>query len=292
MINGIVTALVTPFKDSKVDEKSLERLVLNQLELGVEGFVVNGTTAESPNLDKNEVIQIFECIKKASHGKTKLILGTGSNSTAKSIEMTKLAEELGADASLVVVPYYNKPTQEGLYKHFKAVAESSSQNIILYNVPGRTITKLEAETVFKLQDIKNIIGIKEASADLDFDRQLFSNKRQDWVYYSGDDATTLDFVGLGGHGSISVLSHIIPDKMNAAIKEISEKGADKVKSEFSKYNNLTRLLFSEPNPTPVKFALYKMGIIETDEVRLPLLPATVSLQSEITNELKQLGLIS
>ncbi|MCH2533097.1 MAG: 4-hydroxy-tetrahydrodipicolinate synthase [Bdellovibrionales bacterium] len=292
MIKGIVTALVTPFKDSKVDENSLKNLVQSQLNMGVQGFVVNGTTAESPNLYKEEVEQIFNCVKQAASGKAKIILGTGSNSTAKTIEMTKFAEKLGADGSLVVVPYYNKPTQQGLYQHFKAVAECSTQDIMLYNVPGRTITKLEAETVFKLQEIKNIKGIKEASADLDFDKKLFSNAREDWSYLSGDDATTLDFVGLGGHGAISVLSHVVGDKMIQAIEQAQEQGAEVAKKEFARFNKLTQLLFAEPNPTPVKFALSEMGIIESDELRLPLLPATESLKKEISQELKSLGLIS
>lgn len=291
MISGIITALISPFKDKAIDEDSLKSLVNQQMALGVRAFVVNGTTAESPNLVKEEVINAFKCVKAASQSKAQLILGTGSNSTAKTIEMTKLAEELGADASLVVVPYYNKPTQEGLFKHYKAVAECSSQKIILYNVPGRTITKLETETIFKLQELENIIGIKEASADLEFDKEILKNSKPSWTYLSGDDATTLDFVGLGGHGAISVLSHLIADKMIEAFEAVGTSGLVAAKQEFKKYEPLIKLMFSEPNPTPVKYALYKMGVITSDEVRLPLVSATKELKTQIDKELARLGLL-
>lgn len=265
---GVFTALITPFKKQKIDFKSLEKLVEFQLKNGVDGFVVNGTTAESPTLFKEEVKDIFDLIKSKCPKEFPLILGSGSNSTQHSILLSQDCEKWGADALLLVVPYYNKPPQRGLIQHFKAISESVNIPSILYNVPGRTITFLELETVKELSTNSKIIGIKEASGNINFAEELRLGCGKDFVLLSGDDLTYDDFMKVGGDGCISVASHIIPKSIkNQKIKE------NKV---------LIETLFCEANPIPVKKALQLMNIIESAEMRLPL----VELHESKTHKLK------
>lgn len=274
---GVTTALVTPFKNGKVDFKSLERLVLRQVKDGVTGFVVNGTTAESPTLHKAEVAEIFACVKANVPKNFPLIIGSGSNSTEKSIQDSKDAEKMGADALLLVVPYYNKPQQRGLFEHFKAIASSVSIPSLLYNVPGRTITALELETIRKLAEHPQIIGIKEASGKVEFAGQIRRQCGEAFVLLSGDDGTYDDFVKAGGNGVISVASHIIPQAM--------------IDVKASEYGNLIDLLFVEPNPVPVKVALQMMGIIDSAEVRLPLVDLSSENKNKLVSEMKLRGLL-
>lgn len=268
-MKGLITALVTPFLNGAVDYASLAKLVEHQLQNGVEGFVINGTTAESPTLTFDERKKIFQWVKDRVPKDFPLIFGTGSNSTAQSIEDSKEAEKLGADALLLVVPYYNKPPQRGMLEHFKAIASSVQIPSFLYNVPGRTVVALELETTKKLSEHPQIIGIKEASGNIEFAKQIRQSCGKEFILLSGDDGTFDDFMKVGGDGVISVASHIIPHEMKS-IKATANK-------------ELIDLLFVEPNPMPVKMALYLMKIIASPECRLPL----VTLSEGSTEKLKK-----
>lgn len=288
---GTFTALITPLKNNQVDYASLEKLVRFQLKNGVDGFVVNGTTAESPTLEKSEVSEIFKFIRKVVGPQIPLIVGTGSNSTAQTIKDSLQAEEMGADALLIVVPYYNKPPQRGLEAHFKAVAESVKIPVILYNVPGRTITSLEAQTISNLANVKNIIGIKEASGKIDFAKDILKSVSDKFSLLSGDDGTYVEFLSAGGHGVISVASHVIPQQMVQWKKWVQAGELEKAREDIKKYSRLIDLLFVEANPIPVKKALELMGLIESASLRLPLIELADAHTESLRREMKSLGLI-
>lgn len=268
-ISGVITALITPFLNNEVDWESLEKLLDSQLQKGVDGFLINGTTAESPNLTVEEVGDIYRFVKRRAEDKT-LILGAGLNSTYKTLEFHERLSELKPDAYLDVVPYYNKPTQEGLYQHFKRIAEKSKAPVMLYNVPSRTLTSLSLETIKRLGGIENICGIKEASGDVEFMKDIKKEVPEFWSLMSGDDETSLDFVAFGGHGSISVLSHLIPESLKRLFQKTKEDHIEAAR-EFQKFIRLCSLLFVEPNPVPIKWALFAQKVIQTPECRLPLL---------------------
>ncbi len=275
---GVFTALITPFQNGKVDFKSLEKLVEHQVRDGIDGFVINGTTAESPTLKEQERDAIFMAVRAQVPSGYPLIMGTGSNSTDKTREDSRAAEKLGADALLVVVPYYNKPPQRGLLEHFKAVASSATIPTLLYNVPGRTITSLEVETIKKLSEHPQIIGIKEATGNIEFARQIREACGREFLLLSGDDGTYDEFVeSAGGDGVISVASHVLPAVMK--------------KAEASKHLALINALFSEANPIPVKMALHLMGILASPECRLPLVALSENLTEKLKVELRKEGLI-
>lgn len=288
---GTFTALVTPFKNDRVDFSSLDRLLKQQLDGGVNGFVVNGTTAESPTLSSNEVVEIFKHVKSFCGDKVPLIMGTGSNNTAKTIEDSKKAEDLGADAILVVVPYYNKPPQRGLYEHFKTVASAVNIPTILYNVPGRTITSLATETIRDLANLPGVIGIKEASGKIDFAQEIIKACGKDFVMLSGDDGTYVEFLGVGGHGVISVASHVIPAQMVQWKKWVEDNQIEKARADINKYINLINLLFVEANPIPVKKALQLMGVIDTATLRLPLVELSPEYAEKLKMEMKRVGIL-
>lgn len=286
-----ITALITPFKEGKLDITSFEALLKQQIDAGVEGFVVNGTTAESPTLHKNEVEKIFQITKSFCGGKADLILGVGSNSTETTIEYTRMAEQWSADGVLVVVPYYNKPPQRGLFKHFSAVAESTSLPVLLYNVPGRTITSLEPMTIADLSKIKNIVGIKEASGKIDFAEQIIKSCGRDFTMLSGDDGTYVEFLNVGGHGVISVASHVIPRQMLQWKKWVQAGELEQARKDIQKYSRLIDLLFVEANPIPVKMAMHKMGIIASPELRLPLVELSEVHTATLVAEMKKVGVL-
>lgn len=291
-LKGVFTALVTPFDGGKVDFASLEKLVDFQIKNGVDGFVVNGTTAESPTLSKTEVEQIYTAIRKQVGASVPLILGTGSNSTDATIENTKFAQKLAADASLVVVPYYNKPPQRGLAAHFKAVAAAASElPLILYNVPGRTITALEAGTIQELSKVSNIVGIKEASGNIDFDKQIAKDCGSEFVMLSGDDGTYAAFLAAGGHGVISVATHIMPKQFKDWTVSARSGNSALGLKEIEKYKRMIDLLFIEANPIPVKMALHKMGILKSPELRLPMMTLTPQHTETLVAEMKVVGLL-
>lgn len=288
---GVTTALITPFKNGKVDFKSFSNLLDFQINSGITRFVVNGTTGESPNLLPEEVRDLYEETRRkvGTHGT--VILGTGSNSTVKTIQNCQRAEKLGADGLLVVVPYYNKPPQRGLFEHFKEAAESVSSPIILYNVPGRTVTSLSLETIIRLSQIKNIIGIKEASGDKSLAQSILKSCHQDFLFLSGDDMSYVDFLQLGIHGIISVSSHIIPTQMIGWMKSSFEGRFDQAKEDSKKYMNIIELLFLEANPIPIKKALQMMGLIDSAELRLPLMECEEKLSLEMKKMMIDAGII-
>lgn len=288
---GTFTALVTPFKAGKVDFASLEKLVKQQLAGGVDGFVINGTTGESPTLASAEKAEVFKFVRSLCGAEVPLIMGTGSNSTALTIEDSRKAEELGADAILVVVPYYNKPPQRGLYEHFKAVASSVKIPTILYNVPGRTITSLATETIRDLAQVRGVIGIKDATGKIDTAKEIISACGKEFVMLSGDDGTYVEFLNVGGHGVISVASHVIPGQMVQWKKWVSEGQLEKARTDIAKYNDLINLLFVEANPIPVKKALQLMGVIDSAELRLPLVELAPEHTERLQAEMKKVGLL-
>jgi 4-hydroxy-tetrahydrodipicolinate synthase len=290
LFGGVITALVTPFKRGKVDWPSMKRLVRHQLDNGVAGFVVNGTTAESPTLERSEVEQIFKFVKKVSDGSIPLLMGTGNNSTKETIARTKAAKKIGADGALVVVPYYNKPPQRGLVAHFREVALSTNLPVLLYNVPGRTIVSMNAETVLELSKIKNIVGIKEASGKLNILNEVIAKVPSRFLLTSGDDISAINFMINGGRGVISVISHVIPKDLVGLSRRACDKDEASV-TEYEKFTELNRLMGIESNPMPVKMALHLMGLLDSPELRLPLVTLSDANKKDLRAEMKRVGVI-
>ncbi len=290
-LSGVFTALITPFKDQKIDFLSLDKLIDQQVAGSVDGFVINGTTAESPTLKTEEREEIYKFIRKKVGTKKTLIFGTGSNDTDRTIQDSIRAQSLGADALLVVVPYYNKPPQRGLVKHFSKVASAVDIPVLLYNVPGRTVAALNAESIAELSQVKNIVGIKEATGDIQFLKEIKKIAAKDFIYLSGDDGTCVEFLKHGGHGVISVTAHLFPEAMKKWQRMIAAGQVDEALVDFGKYKKLTELLFIEANPIPVKAALKMMNIIKHDELRLPLVALEEKWQKPIQDELSKLALL-
>jgi 4-hydroxy-tetrahydrodipicolinate synthase len=284
LFQGAYTALITPFFNGKIDFPSLEKLIEMQLIGGIHGFVVNGTTAESPTLKQEEAIEILKFVKNKVAGRARVIFGSGTNSTESTIELSHMAEKNGAEGLLVVVPYYNKPPQKGLELHFKKVAENVQLPVMLYNVPGRTITSLNLATIAQLQKVKNIVAIKEATGDLEFGRQILLASPKEFIVASGDDETSLALKKAGGRGIVSVCSHIMPTKM---ADWFSKETTDVELREFEPIKELIRALYISSNPIPVKAALQLMGVIRSDEVRLPLSPLEVEQKTQLEACLKK-----
>lgn len=288
MFEGIYTALVTPFKNGKVDYPSLKNLVQHQLENGVAGFVVNGTTAESPTLTPDEVEKIFKIVKKQARS-TPIILGAGDNSTERTIKKVKEWASWKPDGFLLVTPYYNRPPQEGLYQHFKAIADVSKLPIVLYNVPTRTAVNMQLETVKRLAKHKQIVGIKEASGNMELASAMAKEIPLKFTLLSGDDKSCMDFCQRGGKGVISVISHVIPKQMSEICESVI-KGNGGVQ-EWSHYSKLNDAMGLETNPIPVKAALKMMGVIASEEMRLPLVSISKDAKLKLRAELKSLGLV-
>ncbi|MCD6486914.1 MAG: 4-hydroxy-tetrahydrodipicolinate synthase [Syntrophobacterales bacterium] len=269
MFRGSIVAIVTPFKDGKVDEEALRTLIEFQIEGGTDGIVPCGTTGESATLSHEEHDRVIEITVDAVKKRVPVIAGTGSNSTSEAIRLTRHAYEAGVDGALLVTPYYNKPTQEGLFQHYKAVAEAVPVPIVLYNVPGRTGINLLPETDARLSKISNIAGIKEASGDLKQISKIVELCVDDFFVLSGDDFTVLPILAVGGKGVISVVSNIIPEDMAAMIDAFDEGSLDKAREFHYRMRPVMDACFLETNPVPVKAALAMMGKIEY-ETRLPL----------------------
>lgn len=268
-IGRLITAMVTPFNEQgEVNYAQAKKLALALLNSGSEGVLVVGTTGESPTLTHEEELRLFSEVKSVV-GKGTIIAGTGSNSTAEALEATKGAEKIGVDACLLVVPYYNKPTQDGLYQHFKAIAQSTSLPCILYNVPSRTVTSLSADTVIKLSQIDNIIGIKEASGNLDAVAKIISQARKDFLVWSGNDGDTLPILALGGYGVISVASHLVGNQIREMIYSFINGKTAEAADIHRRLMPLVNALFIVSNPIPVKYALNHVGF-NVGKPRLPL----------------------
>lgn len=287
---GVITALVTPFFNGQVDRLSFEKLLKDQLDHGIQGFVINGTTGESPTLSAKEVEELFTIARGFTARQVPLIVGTGTNNTATTIENTQRAERWGADAVLVVTPYYNKPPQRGLFHHFKTVAEKTSLPVILYNVPGRTITSIEPETVAELSKIKNIVGIKEASGQMSVGQKMMSLCGSNFLVTSGDDLTCLDLALRGGKGVISVISHLIPGPM-VDLMERAMRGEEGSLEQFKKYEKLTQLTYCESNPIPVKMGVYLRQLIRSPELRSPLAELLPENTKALREEMERLGIL-
>ena len=292
IIQGSIVALVTPmFEDGSVDWKGLEKLVEWHIAQGTNSIVAVGTTGEASTLNMAEHTQVIKEVIRVANKRIPIIAGTGANSTHEAIELTKEAKELGADAALLVTPYYNKPTQEGLFQHYKAIAEAVDLPIILYNVPGRTGVDMLNETVIRLASVPHIVGIKDATGDVPRGQELLEGlKGTDMVVYSGDDATARELIELGAKGNISVTANIAPKIMSdlcAAALEGNHELAVQYDQQVAKLNNI---LFCESNPIPVKWALHEMELIGTG-IRLPLTPLAEQYRTPLREELKAAGII-
>ena len=290
MFKGSITALVTPFKNGQLDVKSYENFIEFQISNGTSGIVPGGTTGESPTLSYDEHKKIIDIAVNISNGRVPVIAGTGSNSTIEAIELTKYAEKAKANAALIVTPYYNKPTQEGLYQHYKAINDNVGIPIIIYNIPGRCVVDMSVETMARLFELKNIIGVKDATGDLNrVDAQLKAMGK-DFLMLTGNDENAYEFNKRGGSGCISVSSNVAP-KLCSQFQSFSLSGNDKeAKSIFNKLEDLHSILFVESNPVPAKYSLHLMKLMN-EEVRLPLVTATDQSKQKIRKVLEQLSLI-
>lgn len=288
---GTYTALVTPFKNGQVDVAALERLIKAQIRGGVDGIVPVGTTGESPTLSFEEHIEVIRLAVKCARGKIRVVAGTGGNSTSEAIYLTRAAEDAGADASLQVAPYYNKPTQEGLFQHFHAVARATRLPLILYNIPSRCGVEIGVDTVVRLaHDSVNIVGIKEAGGNADRVSQLRAALGPDFTILSGDDSLTLPFLAVGAHGVVSVASNVIPRGV-AHLVEAYRRGKPELALKLhTRYFPLFKDLFLETNPGPVKAALAMLGMIE-EELRLPLVPVSPASRTRLEATLKACGVL-
>ena len=271
MFSGAFTALITPFKNGEVDGEALADLAEFQIRQGANGLVPCGTTGETPALTEEEDRLVVETAVHVSGGQVPVIAGTGSNSTDMAIKYTKMAEKAGADGSLQVAPYYNKPTQEGLFRHFATIAENTSLPLILYNIPSRTSVTLSAETVARLAEIPNIVGIKDSTLSVSMVSDVRRLCGEDFAILSGDDPMTLPVMSLGGNGVISVASNVAPAAVSEMVKALNSEDFERGRELHYELFPLFRALFLETNPIPVKAAASLLGLC-SDEMRLPLVP--------------------
>ena len=291
MFQGSMVALVTPMHpDGGLDDEALARLVTFHVEHGTDAIIAVGTTGESATLDHEEHAEVVRRVIELAAGDIPVIAGTGSNSTQEAIELTRRAKQAGADACLLVTPYYNKPTQEGLYLHFKAVAEAVDIPQILYNVPGRTAVDMLPTTVERLAQVTNIIGIKDATGDIDRGKDIMCRCGKDFEVYSGDDATAMELILAGARGDISVTANVAPRDMHDMCAAALAGDRDKAAAINARLQPLHKHLFIEANPIPVKWALHDMGLISTG-IRLPLTVLTEANQVIVHQALQQAGVL-
>lgn len=291
MFKGIITALLTPFIDGKVDEKGFQAFVERQISLGIHGVVPCGTTGESPTLSHAEHSRVIEACIEVVNGRVPVIAGAGSNSTTEAIMMAKHAKVVGADAILVATPYYNKPTQEGLYQHFKAIHDAVEIPMILYNIPGRSVIDMKDETTVRLAKLPNVIGIKDATGDITRLSSLRAMLGESFLYLSGDDASTLGFLAQGGHGCISVSSNLVPDRCVAMLDAWNAGDTIQALAIHESLMPLHRHLFVETSPGPVKYAASLMGFCHP-ELRLPMVEPSDPNKAIIRQALQDVGLLN
>lgn len=291
MFSGCITALITPFKNDQVDEEGLKENIRFQIRAGVNGVLVCGSTGEAPNLTEAETERVIETAVIEAKGKVKVIAGAGTNSTHKSIKQIKRAESFGVDAVLVVAPYYNKPTQEGLYRHFRACAEATNLPLIVYNIPPRSVVNILPATIERLiTDCPNIIAVKEASGNLDQSTEIIQRCAERVTVLSGDDSLTLPILAVGGKGVISVASNIVPEDVQAMVDNFLSGRVQEARTRHLKLFPLIKALFIETNPIPVKTAMNLLGM-PAGEPRLPLCPLSPQNEPILRQALENYGLI-
>jgi 4-hydroxy-tetrahydrodipicolinate synthase len=288
--SGSMTALITPFHDGDIDEAAIEKIVDQQLSNGTSALVPCGSTGESATLTHAEHVRVVERVVAAAAGRAPVIAGTGSNSTAEAVALTAAAKKAGADAALLISPYYNKPTQEGIYQHYRLIAESTGMPLIVYNIPGRTGSKIEATTLARLAELDGIIGLKEATGSLDEAQEVARRCGDALEIYSGDDSLTLPLMAIGASGVISVVSNLWPKQSSTSLAAATKGDFAQARREHFKMLPLIRALFLETNPIPVKAAMAMLGFCR-DELRLPLLPLSDAPRAALRRELETLGLL-
>ena len=289
MFKGSIVALITPFKNNKIDEDRYASLIHYHISNGTNGLVPAGTTGESPTLDHDEHKKVIEIAVKESNGKIPVIAGTGSNSTSEAIELSQHAEKAGANALLIVTPYYNKPTQEGLYQHYKTINDKVGIPIIIYNIPPRSVVDMSVDTMARLFELKNIAGVKDATADLDRVDQQLKKMGPEFIQLSGEDGTAMEFNARGGVGCISVTANVAAklcsNFQESSLKRNDEKSLKKTEEINNKLMPLHKALFIESNPSPVKYAASLLNL-SSEDVRLPLVKITEKTKKEIKKALK------
>lgn len=284
----IVTAMVTPFDEQgEIDFPATRNLINHLIDNGSDGLVISGTTGEAPTLTNDEKIELYKFTVEVAAKRVPIIAGTGTNNTRESIEMTKRAEDVGVDGIMLVVPYYNKPCQEGIFQHFKTIAETTSLPIMLYNIPGRSAVNMTPDTTVRLAGISNIVAVKEASGDLDAMADIIERTPEDFYLYSGDDSLTLPILSIGGTGIVSVAGHVIGNEMKTMINLFNSGKVQEAAKEHRRLLPLMQELFAAPNPTPVKTVLNLQGV-PVGSVRLPMIP----LSDDQLHSLKQVMALS
>ncbi|RZT42544.1 4-hydroxy-tetrahydrodipicolinate synthase [Cupriavidus agavae] len=290
-ITGSIVAIVTPMhEDGSLDYPALRALIDWHAAEGTDGIVIVGTTGESPTVNVEEHCELIRVAVEQSAGRVPIIAGTGGNSTREAIELTAFARKVGADASLQVVPYYNKPTQEGMYRHFRTIAEAVELPVLLYNVPGRTVADMANDTILRLAQVPGIVGVKEATGNIDRAAQLIKDAPEGFAIYSGDDPTAVALILLGGHGNISVTANVAPRKMHDMCVAALKGDVVTARRLHMELIDLNRAMFVEANPIPVKWALQQMGKM-AGGIRLPLTPLVESQHENVRRALAAAGLL-
>jgi 4-hydroxy-tetrahydrodipicolinate synthase len=290
LFEGILTALVTPFRDGGVDEGALRELIEVQIDAGVDGIVPCGSTGESATMSHTEHCRVVEVAVEAAGGRVSVVAGTGSNNTREAIELTRHARDAGADGALLISPYYNKPTQDGIVAHYAEIARETDFPLVVYNIPGRTASNILATTVARLADIEQVVGVKEASGDLGQISEVVARCPDDFCVLSGDDAVTLPILAVGGRGVISTSANVAPAEMVEMVTAFRAGDVERARAIHLRLLPLFDVLFCETNPIPVKAAVAAMGRI-SDEIRLPLLEIAQPNRERLKVVLKELGLL-
>jgi len=290
LFRGVLPALVTPFRDGAVDEEAFVRLVERQIDGGVHGLVPVGTTGETATLTHEEHRLVVELCVKTAAGRVPVIAGAGSNSTDEAIELVRHAKQVGADAALVVTPYYNRPSQEGLYAHYKAINDAVELPVIIYNVPARTSVDISNDTLARLAKLPNIVGIKDATGDMVRASIQRLTCGEDWVMLSGDDPTALGYMAHGGHGCISVTANVAPEQCSAFFNDAMGGQWQGALYGQDRLIRLHKALFTDASPSPTKFALAHLGLC-TEEARLPIVPCSEASRTEVLGAMRDVGLI-
>ncbi|MBW2578700.1 MAG: 4-hydroxy-tetrahydrodipicolinate synthase [Deltaproteobacteria bacterium] len=291
MFEGLSTALITPFRDDAIDETALRELVERQVAAGVKQLVPCGSTGESATLSHFEHGKVIEIVVSAVRGRVQVLAGTGSNNTREAIELTQHAKTVGADGALLISPYYNKPTQQGIYEHYRAVAEQTQFPLVTYNIPGRTGSNIAPSTLARLSDVPHIVGVKEACGDIGQIAEVVALCDEEFAILSGDDGLNLPIMAVGGKGAISTASNVAPEAVGELMRACEENDFARARELHFRMLPLFEALFLETNPIPVKCALELMGLIGSAEVRLPLTPITEANRERLQVSLKELGLL-